>query len=1077
VAAIYVILVCAGCGERSASITAVSPSPEASARNTALLLPTEAGNPFIPRPPTWQDTRGFTAGVDYYPDEILVMFADELAGEVDGGAGSGLGRPPINTASMLFANIDHARFARKLGEEYGLSIIQGCEAYVAGFNYCGYRLPPVAEAELLMQRILDENPVNVRLVEYNPIYTPCNTPDDPKVQDGTQLYHDASHMNDFGAWDSQTGDPEVYVAVIDTGADMDHPDLVDNILDLNTLWPGEDFDLGESDTWPQDILGHGSHCCGIAAATGDNTKGGAGVAYEGGILPIKVTNAQGDFIGSISGIVLAVQCEASVISMSFGSYMPSDTLKEACEYAYLNGTLPVAAAGNDNNGAQIHYPAGIPVCIAVGAVNSSDDKASFSNYGPWVDSVAPGVNIYSTVFNDTYRGDYSGTSMACPMVAGAALLLMAEYGDTLSLDQIRGLIESTGDPVSDAQWRNDYVTRVNTANALAASAGTAPVVDITNLSNDQNVTGLVDINCEATDDGTIERAFLYIDGLLVDELNDPGSSFGFSYDATDEYPGEMNVLVEVVDDDFIHGFDERVVVVTDSYFMPIPYYNSFDGLDTSHWTQYNISGEAYWHLYEEAPGDFAMRLGDPSLTPPKYRQRDVDWLMSPLFDLSSVENAKVVFTGDWSFSSGKLMMMAVYGENGSGYFDIYSPDNNPDVNSYDYSGNIIFSLSSIVGSAIQFYWLLDGNDAGGQRWFQFDDFYIATPTELPLVLFNDPVDGQVVSGVVDLDLRVYDDHLWQVDRCEVYVNGELYDTTYAPDWGLTLDTGVYANGLLNIIATAYEYDLYDNDEDGSLEDKVSAELALYVGHHDVASIAPSEGFYYDPVTITGSGFGDYAEGQTVVTFAGDAGRAEAPVQSWTDGSIEVLVPVGAVTGKVDVSLNGAVRESAQIFVVATPYDDFGYEFVDPPADMMFDQTFSVRVFAQPDLDSVTIRIAGAAGKEWNITTRGNENDVVAEVNIGGLTTGAYELEVEGFRGAYSETLSGTFYLNTLPGDFDSSGTVDDGDTAFLELFLAANGELAEGTAGFLPFLDVNDDGFINEGDAPFVGYHWGDMLE
>jgi len=1036
-----------------------------------VIPPTEGGDGLVSRPPTWQDTRGFTAGVDYHADEILIMFADALVGAVDGGAGLGSGQPPINSSSMLFANADHAKFARKLAEDYGMSIIEGCEAYVEGFNYCGYHLPPGMEAEPLMQRLLDENPVNVRLVEYNPIYRPCYTPNDPKVQDATQWFHDSSHMDNLGAWDTQTGDPDVYVAVIDSGADMDHPDLADNILDINSRWPGEDFDLGESDTWPQDNINHGSHCCGIAAATGDNATGGAGVAYDAGILPIKVTNSSGAFVASVSGIILAVQCGASVISMSFGSYMPSDTLKEACEYAYLNGTLPVAAAGNDNNGAQIHHPAGIPVCIAVGAVNSSDNKAGFSNYGPWLDSVAPGVSIYSTIPNNTYAS-FQGTSMACPMVAGAALLLIAEYGDTLSLDQIRGLIESTGDAVSDSQWRNDYVTRVNTANALAGTAGTAPVVDITSLTNGQNVTGIVSIDCEATDDGAIERAFLYIDGLLVDELYDPGSSFGFSYDATDEYPGQMNVAVEVVDDDFIHGFDERSVVVTDSYYMPIPYYNTFDGQDTGHWTQYSFSGEAYWHLYEEAPGDFALRLGDPALSPPKYRQRDVDWLVSPLFDLRDVEHAKVVFTGDWSFSADKLMMMAVYGENGGGYFDIYNPPY-----ALSYNGNVIFSLSGIVGSAVQFYWMLDGANAGGQKWFQFDDFYIATPTELPLVAFYDPVEGQVVDGQVLLDLRVFDDHPWQVERCTVDIDGEPYDTTYGPDWSLTLDTSAYPNGPLSITATAYEYDLYDNDEDGSLEDKVSTVLTLLVGHHSVATIAPTEGFYFDPVTITGSGFGAYSEGGTVVTFAGDAGRVEAPIQSWSDSSIEVLVPVGAETGKVEVSLNGAARASADSFAVLTPYDDFGYEFVDPPADMMFDRTFSVRVFAQPDLDSVTIRIADAPGKEWNITTRGNESDIVVEVNIAGLTTGAYDLQVEGFRGAYSETLDGTFYLNTLPGDFDSSGVVDDGDTAFLELFLAANGELAEDAPGFLPFLDANDDGVISESDAPFVGYHWGDVLD
>jgi len=359
-----------GCGGKDPA--SISPGAGAVLRSTTELpAPSLTGAGVVHRAATWQDTRGFAPGVDYYPDQILALFADELAeGSVTGGAG--ISQTPIKTGSMLYENVEHAQFARQLADVYGLAIPKSCEAYVPGFNYCTYRLPPDADAETLMQRILDENPHNVRLVEYNPIYKPLYTPDDPKVQDNTQWFHNAAHMDNYGAWDTQTGNEDVYVAIIDSGVDMDHPDLEDNILDILTLWPGEDFDLGESDGWPQDNLGHGSHCAGIAAAVGDNTTGGAGVAYDASILPIKVTNASGGFVGSLSGIVLAVQCGAAVMSMSFGSYLPSETLKEACEYAYLSGTMPVAAAGNDNNGAQTHYPAGAPVCIAVGAVNSSD---------------------------------------------------------------------------------------------------------------------------------------------------------------------------------------------------------------------------------------------------------------------------------------------------------------------------------------------------------------------------------------------------------------------------------------------------------------------------------------------------------------------------------------------------------------------------------------------------------------------------------------------------------------------------------------------------------------------------------
>ncbi len=1059
-----------GCGGSNPNL--ISPEHDAGLRATAELPPQlSPSTGVVHRAATWQDTRGFVPGVDYYPDQILVLFAEKLAeGSVTAGAGAG--QPQINHASMLYANAEHAQFARQLAETYGLLIPESCEAYVRGFNYCTYQLPPGVDAEALMQRILDENPHNVRLVEYNPIYRPLYTPDDPKVQDNTQWFHNASHMDNYGAWDTQTGSADVYIAIIDTGADMDHPDLEANILDIQTLWPDEDFDLGEPDKWPQDNGSHGSHCCGIAAAVGDNATGGAGVAYDAGILPIKVTNASGAFVGSISGIVLAVECGAAVISMSFGSYLPSNTTKEACEYAYMNGTMPVAAAGNDNNGAQTHFPAGVPVCIAVGAVKSSDDKAGFSNYGPWIDSVAPGVSIYSTVPNNTYA-TYQGTSMASPMVAGAVALLISEFGDTLDLDQMRGLLELNGGPVSDSQWRNSYVTRVNTANALGATPGTAPVVDITNLTSDQNVSGEIAIDCTVTDDGVIERAFLYIDGIFVDEMYDPGSDFTFVFDLTDEYPGETNILVEVIDDDFIHGFDERTVIVTDSFFMPAPYFNDFDSGDLSHWTQYNISGEAYWHLYEEAPGDFALRLGDPALSPPKYRQRDVDWLYSPLFDLRNVEKARLTFDGDWSFASTKPMYVYVYWENSGGFLNIYDAPYG-----YTYDGEVSFSLNSIVGHVVQFFWMLEGDDSGGQRWFSLDDFYLQAPTLLPWVLFDFPREGATVDGVVDLKMNVYDDFVWQIDRLEVFVDGAPHATAHYPDWDTTLDTAPLPNGPITISATAYEYDEYDNDGDGETEDTVTKELHLFVGHHAVTSIAPTEGFYYDEVVISGSGFGDFGEGETRVTFAGAGDRLEAPVVSWEDSAITVTVPVGAATGRLQVDISGAVRESAETFTVFTPFDDFGFAFEDAPEDLMFIDDFIVRIFAQPDMDSVTVRIAGAPGKEWSLGTAGNTNDILMEVSIAGLSTGAYTLEIEGFVGTYSETISDVFYLNTLPGDFNSDGVVDDGDAEFLEAHLAVNGgEIAAGAPGFMPFLDTNADGLVNENDATLVGYRFGDVLE
>jgi len=1060
------LLAASGCG---GGRPAPEPSASFAAPRAALDLPAPPpdASRLVHRAPTWQNTRNFTAGVDYYDDQILVLFADELA-EGSVRTGAGIGQPSLKAGSLLFENIEHAQFARQLADDCGLAILESCEAYVPGFNFCGFQLPAGANAEALMQRLLDENPYNVRLVEYNPIYRALYTPDDPKVQDGTQWFHNATHMDDYGAWDTQTGSSDVYIAIVDSGADMDHPDLAGNILDLEALWPGEDFDLGESDRWPQDNVGHGSHCAGIAAAAGDNTTGGAGVAYGCKLLPIKVTNSSGYFVASINGIVLAVQCGASVVSMSFGSYLPSETLKEACEYAYLNGTLPVAAAGNDNNSAQIHYPAGVPVCVATGAVNSSDNKASFSNYGVWVDIAAPGVDIYSTVPNNTYD-TYQGTSMASPMVAGAAALLLSEYGDSLSLDQIRGLLESSGDALTASQWGNDYILRVNTANALAATAGEAPTVDITNLENDATVTGEVAIECSVTDDGAIERAFLYIDGVLVDQLYDPGMDFTFTYNATDEYPNELNIEVEVIDDDCIHAFDERVVIVADSFIMPVPYYEDFDEPSAEHWTQFNLSGEAYWHLYEETPGDFALRLGDPALTPPMYRQRDVDWLFSPLLDLRGVSQAMLVFDGDWSFSWSKPMYLVVQGEvNGQALYFSES--------TFDGWAGLNLEDLDLTGQIIQVFWMLDGNDAGGQRWFQFDEFYLAVPTELPMVFFYDPSEGGIIDGEAPLDVRVYDDFPWQVDRLEIFADGALVATTHYPDWGATLDTSAYPTGPLQLSATAYEYDLYDNDGENGTEDRASATCNAFVGHHHILNFSPPSGFYYDEVAIYGGGFGEFGEGLKRVTFAGADTRLEAPIVYWLDTAICVTVPLGTVNGPIAVEIDGVKRESADWFVLVNPYDDFDFAFEDAPPNLMFVDDFAVRVFAQPDLDSITIRIAGEPGKEWSAGTRGNDEDILQLVDIGGLTTGAYMLEVEGFAGAYSETIGKRFYLNTLPGDFNSDAVVDALDTDYLRTYIDANGEVAEGAPEYMPFLDSNADGLINEADAGIVGFHFGDTL-
>ena len=229
------------------------------------------------------------------------------------------------------------------------------------------------------------------------------------------------------------------VAIIDTGIDSDHPDLVDN------LGNGRAFLSGiESDNW-EDDNGHGTHCAGIAAAV-DNSEGVVGVATEATLHAVKVMNAVGT--GLTSDIAKGIEYTADqgwdVGSLSLGSGSYSETLKDACAYAQAEGVFLSAAAGNDGECTDcVSYPAAYEECVAVSATTESDDLASFSSQGPEVELAAPGEDIYST-----YLAGYntlSGTSMACPHVSGAAGQLMANgYTNGEARQRLKDTAEDVG---------------------------------------------------------------------------------------------------------------------------------------------------------------------------------------------------------------------------------------------------------------------------------------------------------------------------------------------------------------------------------------------------------------------------------------------------------------------------------------------------------------------------------------------------------------------------------------------------------------------------------------------------------
>jgi len=218
------------------------------------------------------------------------------------------------------------------------------------------------------------------------------------------------------AWNYQLGSSSVRVAVLDSGIDYNHPDLSANYIPLGYDWVNSDPD-------PMDDNNHGSHCAGTIAAVINNVIGVAGMAQVS-IFAEKVLDASGsgshaDFR---SAMIHAVDQGADIISYSAGG-SDSTTKKEGVDYAINHGVMVIAAAGNYNTNTP-YYPAAYPDVIAVSATDQNDLKASFSNYGTWIDVAAPGVDIVSTGTGGSYLF-MSGTSMACPHVSGLAALIKA----------------------------------------------------------------------------------------------------------------------------------------------------------------------------------------------------------------------------------------------------------------------------------------------------------------------------------------------------------------------------------------------------------------------------------------------------------------------------------------------------------------------------------------------------------------------------------------------------------------------------------------------------------------------------
>ncbi|MEH6940265.1 S8 family peptidase [Bacillus sp. JJ722] len=267
------------------------------------------------------------------------------------------------------------------------------------------------------------------------------------------------------------GKNKVTVAVIDTGTDSKHPDL------KNVVLPG----YNASNPANQNVVGdwdHGTHVSGIIGAEKGNGVGGYGMNPAAKLLPIDVFDGGGGAsdVSIAEGILYAVEKGAKVINMSLGGGGSSPVLAEAIATAIKKGVVVVASAGNESSDS-ISYPAGYEGVISVGSINDKKKLSDYSNYGPSVDIVAPGEDVYSTLYSFEKKSTFvaaSGTSMSSPVVAGVASLLLTKYPN-LTPAQVEYILEKTADDLGEKGFDTKFANGlVNPVKALSYNVKNVP---------------------------------------------------------------------------------------------------------------------------------------------------------------------------------------------------------------------------------------------------------------------------------------------------------------------------------------------------------------------------------------------------------------------------------------------------------------------------------------------------------------------------------------------------------------------------------------------------------------------------
>ncbi|MGC9330302.1 MAG: S8 family serine peptidase [Bacteroidales bacterium] len=394
----------------------------------------------------------------------------------------------------------------------------------------------IHEVEQLVREM--NNLPEIEYAEKAPLFRISLVTDDPYYGATSGLFGTAeanwhlTNINAEAAWDITTGNPNVVVAILDNAIYVDHPDLQNKIVAQVDLGDGDDDPSPPENTY---IWSHGTHGAGLIAAETNNGIGVSSIGYNISLMAVKLGDDASDgqaMAAGFEGIVWAADHGADVINMSWGSPQYFTTMQNIVNYAYNKGCVLVGAAGNNGNGMEtqmnpdipinyVGYPAALDHVIAVGSNDVGDNKSDFSNYGTWIDVLAPGgyfnsgfmgigaFTVLSTTASEAgdlnsllngsgggaaeygVTGQYDimqGTSMAAPVTSGLCGLMLSANPD-LTPEKLTAILKATCDNV-DAE-NTEFIDSIGAGRINAAAAVQAAQDSIVGLVADFEASDVV----------------------------------------------------------------------------------------------------------------------------------------------------------------------------------------------------------------------------------------------------------------------------------------------------------------------------------------------------------------------------------------------------------------------------------------------------------------------------------------------------------------------------------------------------------------------------------------------------------